>query len=506
MTFKDWLATQRFASSKARHGATAGVVVLATGGLFLLRAHAAAGQPMVDAIETSTVGVTGPTPPVKSFSSPPPVAASTGPTTVSFAGPRVHGTFALSNAVASTEPGGSLYADISLTAEARGEEHAPLALAVVLDTSGSMEGEKLREAKEAVKGLVRSMHDDDEIAFVRYSSAAQVVQPLARVGQIRPQLAASIDGLVANGGTAIPLGLAAGVHALSSPEGDKESNRVRRVVLVSDGLDASRPESERIAATSTGRGITVSSMGIGLDFNESYMGGIARSGHGNFGFVNDRVTLAAFLDRELRETATTTAQSTVVHLHLPDGVRFVRATGASAEAHGRDVDLQVGALYASEDKRVLVQMTTDLEVGAVADFNGSLTWLAVGGSGAEATIPQIEVVASSDAERVRAGRNESVQARAASVEASERQLEAAQAYADGDTGRATALIQQNLAVLHKAARSAPAPMAAMLSNQSSGYDRTMDTFRHTAPASALGRSAAKTAAASNAANASASTF
>lgn len=493
MIFTDWFATRRI-----RHGATAGVVVLATGGLFLLHASAAPGpRPQGTLPPTSD--------PVPTFATPPPPVAAVqapGPTEVSFSGPHVRGTFAVSDAAVLAGRDQPFYADVTLTAESRSGEHAPLALVVVLDTSGSMSGEKLREAKDAVKGLVRDMKDDDEIAFVHYSDTAEVVQPLTTVREVRSRLPARVDALQAEGGTAIPLGLAAGMRALEGETG----NRVRRIVLVSDGLDSSRSQSEHLARNGADEGITVSSMGIGVDFDEAYMGGLARSGHGNFGFVNDGPTLTAFLQRELVQSATTTAESTVVHLHLPDGVRFVKATGADAELHGSDVDLRVGALFVHEPKRVLVQIATDLGAGRRADFRSSVTWQTVSGERAEAAVPELDVVGTEDSDAAFRGRNEAVLARVASVEASERELEAAQAYAAGDTGRASGLIKTNLMALHRAAVSAPAPAASALNAQSESYDRTLQAFSAAAPSSTSGRVAAKAAAAHNLANAGQSAF
>lgn len=479
MLVRSLLATRRI-----RHGTAAAVVVVATGGLFLIHAGAAPGHGIDPIASPTPLPVTEP-------------LAVDGPTTVSFHGPHVQGTFAVSNGRLLAGQSQPFFADVTLTAEHNGVEHAPLALAVVLDTSGSMEGEKLREAKSAVKGLVRDMRDEDEVAFVRYSDHAETVQPLMPVRDVREQLMARVDALTADGGTAIPLGLATGLRAL----GAESTGRVRRVVLVSDGLDSSRVAAERLARTNFDRGVTISSMGIGLDFDEAYMGGLARAGHGNFGFVNDEPTLASFLKRELEETATTTAEGTVVHMHLPDGVRFVKATGADAETHGRDVDLRVGALFANEAKRVLVEMSAEPSSGSLLDFNSSVTWKSIGGADADATVPQLEVRATNDPAAVTTARNESVFARAASVAASESQVAAAQAYAEGDTRRAADLIQGNVRALHHAAMSAPAPIAASLKAQSDSYEGTLSSFGRVAPSSAKGRAAAKSAAASNMANA-----
>jgi Ca-activated chloride channel family protein len=508
MTIGDWFATRR-----VRHGATAGVVVLATGGLFLLHANAAPEPYTVRPVYPyPNPGDQSPMAPPPRFATPPPGMAVAlppmGPDTVQFAGPHVHGTFAVSNGRALAGTGQPLYADVTVNSDSAGDaEHAPLAMVIVLDTSGSMEGEKLREAKSAVKELVRNMRDEDDIAFVRYSDHAEVIEGLRRVGDVRQELGARVDRLTADGGTAIPLGLQAGIAELEQGLARMEhgGDRVRRVVLVSDGLDSSRPRSEQLAKASAWKGVTVSSMGIGLDFDEAYMGGVARAGHGNFGFVNDGPTLTAFLKRELVETATTVAQNTTVHLHLPDGVRFVKSTGADADVHGRDVDLRVGAIYADDAKRVLLQLTTDLPPGAVADFNGSLTWKGAGGGAAEATIPQLSVAATPDAAEFARSRNETVFGRVASVEASERQLEAAEAYAVGDSARANSLIQRNIAALKSASMAAPAPVASALAKQSMSYEETMRDFQ-APPMSTSGKVAAKRAAASNMANSAKAAF
>src|SRR6185312_3768525 len=158
--------------------------------------------------------------------------------------------------------------------------------------------------------------DDDEIVFIRYSSDTELVQPLARVGAVRRALVERIERLDANGGTNIPPALAQAARALE----DAGKGRVRRVVLASDGLDSTRALAEEYARNSAAKGITVSSMGIGLDFDEGYMGGVARSGRGNFGFVKDGASLATFLHRELEETATTTVEGLRARFRLPEGV------------------------------------------------------------------------------------------------------------------------------------------------------------------------------------------
>jgi Ca-activated chloride channel homolog len=479
MTLKSWAMTPRI-----RRGLAGAAVVLAAGGLVLFRADARTSNPY------------------PLYNNPPTIQAS-GSNVASFAGPGVHGTFALSHSKVLAGGNRQLFADVTLVADpsAEARESAPLAMVIALDTSGSMSGEKIAQARNAITRLLHDMKDNDDVALVRYSDSAELVQPLARVGSIREGLIARVNALQAGGGTAIPLGLETALNALAG----EHSGRVRRVVLVSDGLDSSRPQSERLASSSFERGITISSMGIGLDFDESYMGGVARSGHGNFGFVNDGAALASFLQRELKETAGTTVENASVRVTLPDGVRFVRATGADARADGAGVELKVGSMFAGEERRVLLELSATMNEGAQGGVSGFATWQRVGAGSGTASIPALELVAVADAAQVDKWRDGTVLARAASVTASERQLEAAKAYLDGDQRRADALISQNIATLQAAQAFAPAPMASALAAQSSSYESARKTFDSVAPSSTAGKFHAKAAAAKNFANSTAGT-
>jgi Ca-activated chloride channel family protein len=475
----------------------AAAIVLAAGGLVLARSSgSAAARP----------------------NNHPVAVVPSGSNTASFSGPGAHGTIALSHTKVLAHGGDSLFAEVKLTADKDGtaaKERAPLALAVVLDTSGSMEGEKIERAKDSVLTLIRDMRDDDQIAFVRYSSDAEVVQSLARLGDVRETLESRVRALRADGGTNIPSGLDAAAKALREASGE----RVRRIVLASDGLDSTRQQAEHLASDCAERGVTVSSMGIGLDFDEGYMSAVARDGHGNFGFVNDGPTLATFLRRELDEAASTTIADATIRVTLPKGVRFVRASGADARAigpggfggsdraptDGEVVELKMGALYAGDERRALLELASDLDVGESRTIAAAAAWHRVGGADAKVDVPALSLVATSDAREVQRGEDGTVLASATSVIASRRELEASEAYAHGDQARARALIQQNVAAIATAAAAAPAPAASALAKQAADYESQLEEFK-AAPTSTAGKSAAKKAVAKDSWNLSRSAY
>lgn len=477
-------------TSRVRRGIALSAVVLATGGLVLYRAPADA--------------FAGDSPLART-----PSVLASGKNSASFSGPGVHGMIALSHTRVLAGQSSSVFADVRVVADAdsraRDEKRAPISLAVVLDTSGSMNGEKIEEARRSVLRLISEMRDDDEITVVRYSDTSEMVQPLARVGGIRGSLTAKIQQLEASGGTNIPGGLSHGLRALD----EAARGRVRRIVLVSDGLDSTRAQAESLARSSFSSGITVSSLGIGLDFDESYMGSLAQNGHGNFAFVKDGASLATFLHRELEEAAGTTIENARVQLHLPEGMRFVSATGADADVSnkGRDVGLAIGSLFAGDERRVVVELTSSgAAEGTMFDVETQATWTPVGGSTTTARAARLSLVASSQYAEVESGKDGAVLASATSVVASRRQIEAANAYAQGDVTRAAQIAEKNEQALAAAMAAAPAPAATSLDTQMKAYRAMRKGFVTVAPQSAAGKAAAKEATVKDMGNMNRSTF
>ena len=452
-------------SPKVRRAFALASVVLATGGLVLYKAPTSSAYPLDRFHESEK---------------------PEGKNLVTFSGPGAHGSFALSHTKVLSGTSTPVYGELRLSADKTNEarERAPISMAVVLDTSGSMSGEKIADAKKSILRLLADMRDDDEIAMVRYASSSELVQPMARVGDVRSSLSSRIQEITADGGTNIPEGLGAGLRALDRAG----KGRVRRIVLVSDGLDSTRVQAEALARSSFSSGITVSSLGIGNDFDEAYMGAVAQSGHGNFAFIKEGASLASFLKRELEESSKTTIENMRVQIDLPDGMRFVSATGADAVVNSKTVDLRIGSLFAGDEQRIVLELASD---GTNASVGATATWNRVGGDSATHTaIPSLSVVATSDTGDVERGRDGNVFASAVSVTSSKRQLEASEAYSRGDTQRAQALAAQNVAALATAAAAAPEAAPAIMA-QSRSYADQKDAFAAVPPSSPKAKAMAK---------------
>jgi Ca-activated chloride channel family protein len=272
----------------------------------------------------------------------------------------VSGTVGLTQGAVLAQGTSRLFAELRLAADdlEGAAPRRPVALVVVLDISGSMQGDKIDEARRAVSQLVRGMRDDDQIAVILYNDSAYVLQPMARVGSIRESLIGRVSLIAAGGGTNIPQGLRLGTGALISASDEF----VRRVVLVSDGLDHSGVPLDSVAGEVRGRanqGATLSSLGVGTDYDERFLSSVADAGRGNYEFLANSDQLASFLRRELEQASSTVVTNLVADLELPLGWRVSQVYGAELgpQLSGRHaVLIPVGAMYAGEQRRVLIAL------------------------------------------------------------------------------------------------------------------------------------------------------
>lgn len=407
--------------------------------------------------------------------------------------PKLHGRIAMAQGSVAPDGPQHVYAEVRVTAdEARGAlPPRPVAMAVVLDVSGSMDGEKIQQARNSVLSLVDQMRDEDRVALVTYSDSARVVQPLARVADVRQRLHGIVPGIGIEGGTNIPAGLQAGASALElAPQ-----SFVRRVVLVSDGQDTSGQPLERTATAVRTRadvGVTLSALGVGADYDERFMSRVADAGRGNYEFLRDGAQLRAFLSRELNQAARTTVERAFAELVLPEGWRLARAYGTEAEVRDRTVRLPVGALFAGDERRLVVDLEVDPRAAQVAHGSGLAGALhaRVGYSDVAAQIDPVANlgalalnVAATRAE-ADASRDATVFAEAEGTVIAARQAEAVVAWREGDTGRARAMAQANVAALNALQAAAPSPARAA---QIRAYDRDEAAFGSLSAASESGR-------------------
>ena len=174
--------------------------------------------------------------------------------------------------------------------DAHGDIRPPLSLAVVIDRSGSMSGEPLANAKRAAAHRLVDRLDDATRS--RSSRTRRRTRSSRRSRARRPTLKRAahqaIDQIWAHGNTCISCGIDA---RCIRARAHADRRRARRMVLISDGQANdgiyNRDDLAHLAANTAARGVSISSVGVGLDFDETTMMRLARVGHGNYYFVEN---------------------------------------------------------------------------------------------------------------------------------------------------------------------------------------------------------------------------
>ncbi len=407
-------------------------------------------------------------------------------TAVPFEGPGLSGRFAVSHGRLLAMGSRPMYVEIRVRAEGGGDvvdARTPVAMVLVIDTSGSMAGQKIEDARRAAIAMLDEMQPDDMVSVVRFATQAEVLVPLGRVGDVRPEARRQIERLRAMGNTDIANALRHADQVLAWTR----DGRVGRIVLVTDGRDTSgapRSTGSEVARVEASRGLTVSALGIGGDFDDAYLGAISDAGRGNYEFLRDTTALARFLSKELHEAARTRLRNVEAHLALPAEVRIRDVWGATWDGNR----LSFGSLFAGDERRAVVSL--DVATGAAGssiEVGGTISWHLVDGSLHDVELSRLRVAAVTSPEEVDEARDMSVVASATSIIASKRETEAAMAFERGDRARALELNQQNRAELDKVRRAAPPAVASQLEAQKRAYEAHQGTFAAAPPSPAAAR-------------------
>ncbi len=235
-------------------------------------------------------------------------------------------------------------------------KRAPVNVAIVLDRSGSMGGAKLENAKQAAKEALARLGGDDVVSVITFESEVQVIVPATKLND-RERVLRAIDEIRAGGSTAIFAGVSKGAEELRK---FKDPKQISRMVLLSDGLanvgPASPEELGRLGASLAKEGITVTTLGLGLDYNERLMSKLAQMSDGNHAFIKEPKELASVFQEEFGDILSVVAQDLRVVVHCAEGVRPVRVLGREADIRSDRVEVTMNQLRAGQEKYVLLEV------------------------------------------------------------------------------------------------------------------------------------------------------
>lgn len=348
-------------------------------------------------------------------------------------------------------------------------ERAPMAVSLVVDTSGSMSGQKIEHARLAAASLLESLSDGDVVSVYAFSNGVVEITPPTVLGAgNRGSLMQRVQMLQAQGGTNLYDGVRVGQSRLAEAP---PTHPVRRLVVISDGranIGPADPHSlGALAATGTEWGTQVSAIGVGLDYDERTLAALAVQSSGRMYHLEHPAQMAVIIEEELQLLAQTVATNAWIEIVPAPGIQVLEVLTPGASVQGGRVRANLGSLHAGQSREILFRAQVDTDRSGRRELASARFVYAEPGDARAERSQSVQLAYEVTRERTAAGAAPEadaeaprVQAMVASYEASQAQLRAAEMLNQGrneEAAQALHVAEQRLHTAAEAAPSMPAP-------------------------------------------------
>jgi Ca-activated chloride channel family protein len=237
-------------------------------------------------------------------------------------------------------------------------QRLPVNVALVIDRSGSMEGEPLEYVKRACAHVVDLLAPTDVLSIVTFEETVDVLMPARHVTDpnlIKQHIARIVPGNTTNLFDGLYAG---GAQAASVPL----DGYVTRVLVLTDGEPTAglRDFASIVnqVADLKARGITVTALGFGPEYNEELMAGVARRSGGNYYYIARPEQIPDVFRKEMESVLGVQAKNARLSLQLPRGCSVRQVYGSPPTFGARTAEVSLG----------------DIEQGAVLSKLWEVEW------------------------------------------------------------------------------------------------------------------------------------
>ena len=251
----------------------------------------------------------------------------------------------------------------------------PLNISIVIDRSGSMEGIKMGYAKKAAKGIIDQLKQDDIVSVVMYDTYVDTVQSPTKVID-KEKIKARIDKIIPRASTNLWGGAEQGYQYVQK---NYKPNYINRVLLISDGnantgLTDSTLIHLKVQKYKDDNGISISTFGVGLDYNETLMTDMAETGAGNYYFIDAPDKMTSIFNNELNGLLNVAAQNADLKIKLPKGITIQKSYPLNFRQDGDEIIIKLRDLSSDEIKASLFTFKIDDKTNTILKFVTTLSY------------------------------------------------------------------------------------------------------------------------------------
>jgi Mg-chelatase subunit ChlD len=273
------------------------------------------------------------------------------------------------------------------------KKRPPISFTAVLDVSGSMQGEKITQAREAVRQAAHYLRSGDVFSLVAFNNDVTCLfKPTLVDEKTRQAVDECLQQVHAGGMTALDGGLVMGIEQVLVRPQD-----TNLVMLLSDGqTNVGEKDLEVIggrALQAREKGVLVSALGIGLDYNEVLLTEIASQGGGRFYHLENAAQIPAYVAGELKEVAALAARDVQIRLQLPTGATLVPLSATfPVRQEGEQAVVLVGDMPCETELMIPLRLALLGQApGARLSVEGAVTFRSPAGHEHEVTLNRVTV-------------------------------------------------------------------------------------------------------------------
>lgn len=259
--------------------------------------------------------------------------------------------------------------------DVRAKSAAPINLSIVIDRSGSMKGTRLRNAINAAIGAVERLKDGDMVSVVTFDTRTQVVVPSSVIGpSTRGSVVSAISGIQLGGDTCLSCGIETGIAEMGLT--GATDGRIGRMIVLSDG-DANHglrdiPGFRSLAQRARDKNISISTVGVDVDYNERILSAISVESNGRHYFVENDAALQRIFEGEAESLTQAVASGAEVDVELAPGVELDRVFDRTFRRNGNHITVPLGTFSNGDVKTILMKVrlpTSSSDSVAVANVD-----------------------------------------------------------------------------------------------------------------------------------------